>query len=60
MKNIDSWLNALKRGWDAEPRLPSPPFYYLTPEARYDIVKVLLAPLAESANQADAPFSAPR
>lgn len=60
MRNIDSWLNALKCGWDAEPRLPSAAFYYLTPEARYEIVKVLLAPLAESVNQADSPHSSPR
>lgn len=47
MKNIESYLQAMKQFWQQEPVTKNiNPLFYLTPEQRYARLKELMAPLS--------------
>ncbi|MDF3828986.1 MULTISPECIES: hypothetical protein [unclassified Pseudocitrobacter] len=48
MKNIESYLQIMKKLWQREPKIKNSFLvYYLTPEQRYERLKELMAPISQ-------------
>jgi hypothetical protein len=51
MKNIESYLQIMKKLWQREPKIKKTFLvFYLTPEQRYERLKEIMAPLSQKQN----------
>ncbi|UGS40715.1 hypothetical protein [Pseudocitrobacter corydidari] len=51
MKNVESYLQVMKKLWQQEPKVKNSFLvFYLTPEQRYERLKEIMAPLSQKQN----------
>lgn len=51
MKNVESYLQVMKKLWQLEPKVKNSFLvFYLTPEQRYERLKEIMAPLSQKQN----------